>query len=603
MNDARLRSQAARMRVAVADAVRRSGAGLRSISGPSLVGVLCAAAVTPVVAAGVAAGPLLVAGAGVLGAVGANVLADVVQSAIRRIAGDDRGQPDAELVERAVAAEIEAAFGRRDAQAAALRADVARVLREIDAVGAALGAVEDTDRELQSALSDALVAVAAEFAEFEIVLADLRRGVWAIDERLRRQEAALRAGREQLSEQGVTLRLVLEKVSAVQARIPVSAGDGPARHDRWPGCPYVGLAPFSERHASVFYGRRALTGRLLQALAQRLSGDGGVLAVVGASGAGKSSLLRAGLVREAFLAVLREAVTGEDARGGAAVPAVLVVAIRSDFLDAAAGYPFLRTAVQAGPFLVGPMSEQELRAAITGPAAEAGTAVETGLVDAVLHDLRDTATTVTGFGVGALPLLSQAMFNTWQQRDGGGLTELAYRRAGGVGQAVQTSAEQAYQSLTPGQRDLARTMLTRLTVVTRDGTLTRRPATRAELTTIGRADPPEVNTVVAAFTANRLLVTSNDNVEIAHDVLLRAWPRLGDWLDGDRDDRALYNDFLDDAADWDGAASASADRTVRLWELNLLVDPAANICRLYGSPNQDEWRNFAPGEPYFDACK
>ncbi|GIE34948.1 hypothetical protein Ait01nite_079930 [Actinoplanes italicus] len=67
------------------------------------------------------------------------------------------------------------------------------------------------------------------------------------------------------------------------------------RRPGWEGCPYRGLLPFEEQHAPVFYGRRTLTGRLLDRLRGHPA-DAGILLVLGPSGAGKSSLLRAGLM-------------------------------------------------------------------------------------------------------------------------------------------------------------------------------------------------------------------------------------------------------------------------------------------------------------------
>ena len=67
------------------------------------------------------------------------------------------------------------------------------------------------------------------------------------------------------------------------------------RRPGWDGCPYLGLPPFEERHARIFYGRRTLTARLLERLRAHPAGAG-VLLVLGPSGAGKSSLLRAGLM-------------------------------------------------------------------------------------------------------------------------------------------------------------------------------------------------------------------------------------------------------------------------------------------------------------------
>jgi WD40 repeat protein/transcriptional regulator with XRE-family HTH domain len=60
--------------------------------------------------------------------------------------------------------------------------------------------------------------------------------------------------------------------------------------------PYKGLHYFDEADAELFFGREALTGLLLERLHERLGSDRRFLAIVGASGSGKSSAVRAGLV-------------------------------------------------------------------------------------------------------------------------------------------------------------------------------------------------------------------------------------------------------------------------------------------------------------------
>lgn len=62
-------------------------------------------------------------------------------------------------------------------------------------------------------------------------------------------------------------------------------------------CPYPGLASFQPQDAAWFYGRERATASLVDRLAGNLR-DGGLAVVVAPSGAGKSSLLRAGLVPE-----------------------------------------------------------------------------------------------------------------------------------------------------------------------------------------------------------------------------------------------------------------------------------------------------------------
>ena len=440
-------------------------------------------------------------------------------------------------------------------------------------------------------------------------------------------------------------------VAAARGRAPAEdvlaalsgAGSG------WAGCPYLGLVPFGERDAAVFYGRGELAGQLARRLAGRLDGTG-ILLVAGESGAGKSSLLSAGLMprlaagalgpgserwprrvirptasplrelamqlasisgadpvsvyrslsaapgeapmlaehavraaagrgagtgpvdaaacdpprlvlmvdqfeelftadvspveREAFIAALHAAATC-PAGPRRLPPALVVAAVRADFVGRLIGYPPLRAALDSGPFTVGPMSEAELRLAITGPAAEAGLTVEPALVEAVTAELREGA--AGGPGSGVLPLMSQAMAATWQYREGSELTLRAYRRAGGVADAVNRSAQAAYDTLTSRQQDAARLVFTQLTVITPDGQFARRRCDRIEL----GSPEVDIDAVIDVFSAHRLLVLGQDGIEIAHDALLQAWKLLRDWLGDDQLDRALYSQVITDAATWD----------------------------------------------------
>ena len=252
--------------------------------------------------------------------------------------------------------------------------------------------------------------------------------------------------------------------------------------------------------------------------------------------------------REAFIAALHAAATVPVGRHE--LPSALVIAaMRADFLGRLIAYPALRTVMDAGLFTVGPMSEAELRLAMTGPAAEAGLAVEPALVEAVISELRAGA--AGGIGSGALPLMSQAMAATWERREGNKLTLRGYRRAGGVADAVNRGARAAFDALTGRQQDAARLVFTQLTVVMPDGRLVRRRCSRAELDLPGAATAADIDVVIDVFSAQRLLVLGQDSVEISHDVLLHAWTQLRDWLGDDQLDRALYSQIVTDAETWD----------------------------------------------------
>ena len=228
----------------------------------------------------------------------------------------------------------------------------------------------------------------------------------------------------------------------------------------------------------------------------------------------------------------------------------MVVAVRADYLGRLIADPTLKAWVDAGLFTVGPMSEAEVRLAVTGPAAEAGLAVEPALVEAVIAELREGAG--GGLGSGVLPLMSQAMAATWQYREGSELTLRGYRRAGGVADAVNRSAQAAYDALTSPQKDAARLVFTQLTVITPDGQFARRRCSRADLRSPGSPMAADINTVIDVFSAQRLLVLGQDSVEISHDALLQAWKQLRDWLGDDQLDRVLYGEVITDAAAWDG---------------------------------------------------
>ena len=119
--------------------------------------------------------------------------------------------------------------------------------------------------------------------------------------------------------------------------------------------------------------------------------------------------------REAFLDALVEGAADPDQR------LVVVLAIRADFYGRCAEHAELSTLIGANQVLVGPMRRDELRRAIELPARRAGLRVEPRLVSALVGDVADEP--------GGLPLLSAALLELWQRRDGRTLTLPAYERS------------------------------------------------------------------------------------------------------------------------------------------------------------------------------
>ena len=241
---------------------------------------------------------------GVLSSIGADALARLLEEAESRarpapVSGDDQlpaAQPDlSRHLEREISRGVGKALAARDERAAELRSDIAMVLREIDAGGTVFrAAIEAGDAELEHEVLAAFEALSTEFGDMAFMLADLARAAGEIQDSLGGQGAELRAASLQVGRQAADVRLIREELAVIEQRArqwqpePAgSAGPGP----RWTGCPYRGLLPYGQAHGAVFRGRERLTAEL----AGKLAGTG-IVMVTGASGAGKTSLLQAGLV-------------------------------------------------------------------------------------------------------------------------------------------------------------------------------------------------------------------------------------------------------------------------------------------------------------------
>jgi WD40 repeat protein/transcriptional regulator with XRE-family HTH domain len=229
--------------------------------------------------------------------------------------------------------------------------------------------------------------------------------------------------------------------------------------------------------------------------------------------------------------------------------ALIVLGLRADFYPHALRYPELVQALQDRQVVVGPMTEAELRSVIVEPARKAKLDIEDGLVEVLLRDLAPAARESgqgAAYGAGSLPLLSHALLTTWQRSRRGRLTVANYMDSGGIQGAVARTADEVYDELTGAQQDLARQIFLRLVHVANDTADTRRRASRNELL-LSDAD---AQLVLECFIDKRLITSETDEVEIAHEALLSAWPRLRGWIDADRDGVRLLSQLSTAAQIW-----------------------------------------------------
>ncbi len=228
--------------------------------------------------------------------------------------------------------------------------------------------------------------------------------------------------------------------------------------------------------------------------------------------------------------------------------ALVLVAMRADFYGRCAAYPELSRLLGANHVLVGPMRRDELRRAIELPARRAGLQVEPALVDRLIADVEGEP--------GALPLLSTALLELWQHRDGRRLRLSAYEQLGGVHGAVARLAESAYARLDPERRRVAQRILLRLADQGEGDSVVRRRVALSEL----EAERDErVAEVLTTLAADRLVMIGEGEVEVAHEALLREWPRLRAWLEEDAHGRRLHQRLGTAARDWDAAGRDSGE--------------------------------------------
>jgi WD40 repeat protein len=391
-------------------------------------------------------------------------------------------------------------------------------------------------------------------------------------------------------------------------RLSVAPTGDPAAADGSEASPYPGLATFQPEDAPLFFGRTALVGELVSRLRQKR-----FLAVFGPSGAGKSSVVRAGLIPAmpgpavvltpgahpmAELAVhlarhtglpagglleelrddparaallVRQGLPGTPADGDLLVVvdqfeeifascadpveraqfvaallamcrepdgrARVVLAVRADHYALFTDHPRLLAALADAQVLIGGMSPAELREAVTGPAEQRGARVEGALVATIVAEVADSP--------GALPLAAHALREAWRRRQGAIVTLAGYQAAGGVAGAVAHTAEQTYERLPEPERLAARRVLLRMADIAPDGLITRRRLSREELDAIDRAPA-----VIEAFAAARLVSTDRDTAEIAHEALIRAWPRLRGWVEESRTGLRLHRQLTEAATVW-----------------------------------------------------
>jgi hypothetical protein len=210
---------------------------------------------------------------------------------------------------------------------------------------------------------------------------------------------------------------------------------------------------------------------------------------------------------------------------------VVILTMRTDFEAQVARLPDFQKLFEPAVVRVGPLNAGELRQAVEAPAAMIGLKFEEGVVDDLLNDLLGEPA--------ALPLLQFALLKLWERRDHNQITWEAYRKLGGGRQALANAADEFYNDLTPEEQTTARRMLLKMVKPGEGAEMTRHRVRRNSLYLKDEANDRVDRVLDKLIRAHLVRVTQGESgseaqVEIAHEALLRNWPRLVDWLDEER---------------------------------------------------------------------
>jgi WD40 repeat protein/energy-coupling factor transporter ATP-binding protein EcfA2 len=224
-------------------------------------------------------------------------------------------------------------------------------------------------------------------------------------------------------------------------------------------------------------------------------------------------------------------------------PVAVVATVRADFYDPLIGHQEIKSLLPTRQVLLGKMLRSELESTIVEPARKVGLTFDPpNLVQRILDE--------AGEDEGMLPLLQYALKESWALRKGNTITGDSYARSGGVREAIRITAERAFEALSAKDQQAARQLFLRLVT----------PGEGQEDTRARAAMPsePMQRRIVEQFAGprTRLLVTGSDHaarpmVEVAHEALIRTWPRLRGWIDANREKLRARAAVLQAKAEWE----------------------------------------------------
>lgn len=245
------------------------------------------------------------------------------------------------------------------------------------------------------------------------------------------------------------------------------------------------------------------------------------------------------------------------------IPIYVIMTMRSDFIGECAQYQELTELINASHYLVPQMNRDNFRLAITGPVAVGGGKITEKLVNELLNDLGDNPD--------QLPILQHALMRTWNfwidHTAGKEFMDVEhYEAIGRMEKALSNHANEAYNELTPEQKDICENLFKTLTERGNDNRGIRHPTSLKIIAKISNSSEKTLAEVIEHFRAQgRSFLTSADKklggnsiIDISHESLMRIWDKLKIWVEEEAMAIQMYMRLSE-------AASMFQDGKIGLW--------------------------------------
>jgi len=210
----------------------------------------------------------------------------------------------------------------------------------------------------------------------------------------------------------------------------------------------------------------------------------------------------------------------------------VIITMRTDLESNLVQIPALQSEYEKAQVRVTAMKANELREVIEKPAELVGLKFEENLVEELVGEVLGKPA--------ALPLLQFTLLKLWENRDHNRVTWEAYRRIGGGRMALANSADAFYEGLSLEDRAIARQIILGIVRPTVEQRIT---ADRVLLTLLYQEiDKPQaqIEQIIEKLLGARLVrlvpgtSVEDDQLSLAHESLVRIWPRLVGWIEESR---------------------------------------------------------------------